>query len=259
MLIDKGRRFLIGALGLTLTGAGVRRYHAKPQRLCGIPNADYQPPQPPPAAATVVAVSEVGLPLAQLPPLRTVDPAADSLITSPSFGQSAAEAVEAMNLLIDRESLKTKPRVKVYQFPTAGLAVDHCSISQIAFFMQEDGTWRLNLNADQNAGASASRVVTGPTTLPQVRGLPDITIKETSFLKRNLFVIRLRGLGSYTEPLPTPPVPSVVGKPVLLALPPIRFWVQRGVTYPLVSSGRHPDAARFFDEIDRAQVEFTYH
>ena len=94
-------------------------------------------------------------------------------------------------------------------------------------------------------------------TVP-IRALPKVQTKQTAHLKRNLFIIRLRGLGSFTEPLATPPSIPSQGKPMLLSLEPIEFWVQNGVPYTLVLQGQHPDAANFFDKIDRVEIEFTY-
>ena len=124
--------------------------------------------------------------------------------------------------------------------------------------IQDDGRWRLSLRADQNPLVetatglttvlpSSNSTSTLPTTskpaLPTapIRGLPSGTAKDTAFLKRNLFVIQLRGLGDFSEPIATPPEPSKLGKPVLFATPPIKFWVQNGVPYSLVTEATSSD------------------
>ena len=100
----------------------------------------------------------------------------------------------------------------------------------------------------------------GKPALPiaPIRGLPAGSAKDTAFIKRNLFVIRLRGLGDFSEGIASPPVPSPIGKPVLFATPPIKFWVQNGVPYSLVIGAALPDVRASFDQIDRVEIEFSY-
>jgi hypothetical protein len=166
-------------------------------------------------------------------------------------------------------------RVKEFQFIPTALQIDHCSISRIALFIEDNGHWRLSLQADQNPLVEESTALTtvlpsttlntglpapGKPALPTapIRGLPAVRLKHTTFLKRNLFVIRVRGLGDFAEPIAVPPAPPALGKPVLLSLPSIEFWVQNGVQLPLVREGYHEDAITFFDLIDRAEIEFSY-
>jgi|GEM_PF-2270702 len=244
------------AIGAGIVGAdGVRHYHVKPKQLCGIPPADYQPPHPPPAVVPVVLVSSVGHVI--MPPAK------------PLTGTTA------MSLQIQAENANQSPRVKVFQFVPTAMQIDHCSISRIAFSMQDNGQWRLNLQADQNPvveNSTGLTTVLPPTlvsggvpasgkpalTTAPIRGLPALRLKDTTYIKRNLFVIRIRGLGDFAEPIAVPASPPALGKPVLLRLSPIEFWVQNGVPFPLVSDGLHPDAKTFFDMIDRVEIEFSY-
>lgn len=223
-------------VGGAAVGAGVRRHQARPQELCGIPAADYQPPHPPPVVRPVIAVSQLGVVMARVPTTTATD-------TAMSLQVPAAVA---------------SPRVKVYQFIPTGLAIDHCSISRMALTIDECGDWRLNLQADQNPQVTLPAADVAVPTTAQARGLPDVRLKQTEHLKRNLFVIRLRGYGLYAEPLATPPAPSIQGKPALAAIGPICFWVQRGVPYQGVFDGRCPDAGVSFDQIDRFELEFSY-
>lgn len=227
------------AAATAAAGAGVRRYHARPTPLCGLPAADYQPPQPPPAALPSLLVSSPGVVINPPPP-------------------AVANGAAAMSLQIADPGDPRAMRLKVFQFPTSGLTVDHCSVSRITLTVRDDGFWRANLRAAQNSQVTAPGVVAPPVPPTPVRGLPAVTTKETLYLKRNLFVVRLRGLGLYQEPLPTPTVPSPLGKPVLLDLCAIEFWVQRGVPYELVRQGWSPDARAYFDRIDRVELEFSY-
>jgi hypothetical protein len=231
---------LIAALtvGGAATGDGVRRYHARPQQRCGIPAAPYQPPQPPPVVAPVLAISQVGHLITLPPPAQTDD--------------------TAMSLKIAGRPAIVPPRVKLYQFTPTVLQIDHCSISRIAMTIDENGHWRLNLRADQNPYAeNPGAVVTVPAKVPR-RIQPALPLKQTTHLKRNLFVIQVRGLGASSEPLATPPSPSALGKPVLLSIGPIEFLVQRSVPYAAVFEDVNRDAAIFFDLIDRVEIEFSY-
>jgi hypothetical protein len=240
------------AMGAGVLGAdGIRHYRVSPRPLCGIPPADYQPPQPPPAVRPMIAISQVGFVLAP--------PATPSLPAAP------------MSLQINGQPVSPIPRVKVFQFVPTGMQIDHCSISRMALTIQDNGFWRLSLQADQNPIVETATALTtvqpasgSPPALPTapIRGLPKVSWKDTSFIKRNLFVIRIRGLGSFQEAIPVPPAPLSIGKPVLFALNPIEFWVQNGVPFPLVAQPRpfqaHPDVKRFFDMVDRVELEFSY-
>jgi hypothetical protein len=244
------------AIGAGIVSAdGVRHYHVKPQRLCGVPPAEYQPPRPPPVVVPVVAVSSVGYVLT--PPL------------------TQASLKEAMSLQVPGKATKS-PRIKVFQFTLSSLQIDHCSISRLCLTVYDNGFWRFSCQGDQNpivetatALTTVQRSATTKELLPtsgrpplpvaQIQGLPAGEAKYTAFLKRNLFVIRVRGLGDFREPLPVPPAPPSLGKPVLFSLPVIEFWVQNGVPYPLVrTSGPNGDVRQFFDMIDRVEVEFSY-
>ncbi|HWE38410.1 MAG TPA: hypothetical protein VG406_17695 [Isosphaeraceae bacterium] len=231
---------LVAALAVASAAAeaGVRRHRARPTPLCGLPPADYQPPQPPPAAVPALLVSSPGVPLDPPP--------------------AAADGAAAMSLQIPGGIDPRRLRLKVFQFPTAGVTIDHCSASRIALTIREDGFWRVNLRADQNPQVTAPNVVTPPVGAAPIRALPAVRLKETIYLKRNLFVVKFRGLGLYREALPTPPAPPPLGKPVLLDLCSIPFWVQRGVPYDLVRQGYCPDAGLYFDRIDRVEMEFSY-
>ena len=221
-------------VGSVAVGGGVRRYRARPQELCGIPDADYQPPHPRPIVDPVLAVSLLAQPL------------------SPTAGDAA------MSLKISGQTAAARPRVKFYQFAPTFLQIDHCSISRMALIINDRGYWRLSLQADQNPQVIIPDAGVAVPTAAQVRGLPGGQLKQTNYLKRNLFVIRVRGLGAYSESLPTPPAPGAQGKPVLMALSPIEFWVQRGVPYSGVFENENRDAATFFDQIDRVEIEFSY-
>src|SRR5438876_12318420 len=65
------------------------------------------------------------------------------------------QALSTVGLLLERPALpgetKAKPRIRYFQLDRASLNVQHCSISKVVFHMEEDGLWKLNLWAEQNA------------------------------------------------------------------------------------------------------------
>ena len=118
-----GRKIVVAsAVSAGMLGAdgSKARYHVVPKQLCGIPPADYQPPQPKPVVAPVLGISTKGVVLA--PP-----------------------ATAAMALAIPGATRQPNVRVKYFQFIPTALAIDHCSISRIALYIQDDGRWRLSL------------------------------------------------------------------------------------------------------------------
>jgi hypothetical protein len=285
------------AFGAGIIGADdVRRYHVVPKQLCGIPPANYQPPQPRPAVAPIVAVSSLGqlltLPAADLPataPTATTPSRTSTIVTTPGGPSQtitttpiattpaaiSTTITNATALPIARSTVKPLARLKYFQFAPTTLAIDHCSISRIAFTIQEDGRWRLTLQADQNPVVETATALTTvlpssnssqllPTTskpslpIAPIRALPAGTAKDTAFLKRNLFVVRVRGLGAFGEEIAIPAQPSILGKPVLFRTPPIEFWVQNGVPYSVVCESHSSDAKTFFDVVDRVEIEFEY-
>jgi len=241
MFTSKGRHTLIAILVVgagVVSASGVRHRHAKPRELCGIPARDYQTMSGS-SPGPVIGISNVAV---------SITP------TAPPGTAGTAE----MALRIGGQAANSPLRARLYQFAPTSLQIDHCSISRIALLIQEDGSWRLSLRADQNPSTAAPRAGTPPVAMVPISGLPNVQTKQTAQLKRNLFIVRVRGLGAFSEPLSTLPAPPSQGKPVLLSLDPIEFWVQNGVPYPLVVQGKHLDATSFFDQIDRAEIQFTY-
>ena len=82
------------------------------------------------------------------------------------------------------------------------------------------------------------------------------TTIQTAQLKRNQFVVRVRGYANYPNGAATrvagPTPPAVVE----LDLEP--FWVQKGEPYSGFFTGRAEAVRRYFTAIDRVEVEFTY-
>ncbi|MDP7019604.1 MAG: hypothetical protein QGG36_27655 [Pirellulaceae bacterium] len=130
--------------------------------------------------------------------------------------------------------------VTVFQLDQARIQIDHCRISSVALQLLDDGQWVLNLRAEQN---------------PPVEDETS-TYRPRLHLKRNQFVIRLRALpvGERSGEAAV----RGVGRPVLAAIEPPPFWVEREQPKSVRLTGRDNDVWRVFDMIDRVEFEFYY-
>lgn len=138
----------------------------------------------------------------------------------------------------DREA---PAKISFYQLEQSSLKIDQCEISRVGLQLHDGGDWVLSLRADQNRRADDGTL---PEFMPQLH------------LKRNLFVVRIRGYGNFTEA----PLAAAVrsGKPELLDLGPIKFWVENGQPRYLRVGETDSRIERFFESIDRVEVEFFY-
>ncbi|MBI1344889.1 hypothetical protein GC163_01220 [bacterium] len=130
-------------------------------------------------------------------------------------------------------------RVKQFQMSQTELRLDHCSLTKIAIVLVEDGTWTVTAVAEQNPYSVDS------TQQPKFVEL-----------KRNGFHIRLRGVGLAT-PLDQPDT-AVLGKPEYCNIAIPCFWVERGQKKPLRDGNRNDEIQRYFDLIDRVEVDLSY-
>lgn len=137
-------------------------------------------------------------------------------------------------------------QIRLYQLDRPGLQIDHCAISRVALQLHDDGIWVLSLRADQNRQDE-------PAAAPP----PGEQRKATAHIKRNQFVVKLRCYGRYEVKEAEPEAST--GKPVLVQIEPERFWVQRGEPRHFVGSGKQEDLTRYFDLIDRVEIEFFYY
>jgi hypothetical protein len=135
---------------------------------------------------------------------------------------------------------KEKRTISLYQLDQPRLEIDHCSVSRVALQLHDNGSWVLSLRGDQN---------------PRQEG-EERTFQPRLHLKRNLFVVRIRGYGSFRE-APTA-ANMAVGKPELVDLEPVRFWVQNGEPRYLRVGGHDWRIREFFELIDRVELEFFY-
>ncbi len=134
---------------------------------------------------------------------------------------------------------------KLFQWPEAKYAVGHCSISRPVLQVHGDGTWTLNLRADQNPRPADS---VAPAFNP------------TEFIKRNQFRVQLRCYD--TQGASDAAAFSGVGQPCVAEILPEAFWVERGQPYLLRVSGRWnckcTSDVEAFERMDRAELEFTF-
>jgi hypothetical protein len=157
-----------------------------------------------------------------------------------------AMSQSAVNLPLPAPGEGVQLPARLYQFDVAQLKIDHCSISQMAVEIQQNGHWILNLQADQNPLAPRSSEV-----VPNVTTEGDAS-KYTAQQRRNAFHVALRCYragGDSAVPL---------GKPLAIELKPDPFWVQRGQPYRLMASGTDKSLGDFFGAIDRVEIEFYY-
>ena len=144
-----------------------------------------------------------------------------------------------------RRGLQPK-EIQLFQWDRPSLQIDHCSISRVALQLHDDGSWVLSLRADQNRE-------------PEEPGTPEERESrfQTLHLKRNQFVVKLRCYGAYR--LEEPRADETTGKPVLFELGPKRFWVQRAQPKDFWFRGNDDDVRRYFDLVDRVEIELFYH
>lgn len=141
-----------------------------------------------------------------------------------------------------------RPRMRYFQLDREALRLGHCFLSKVAVTIHEDGRWTLNCRADQN-----------PWFSTEARGLPALRLsspaveQETIHLLRNEFQVTLSFV---MAPLNEKRELIGTGRPVFVKACPAPFWVQRGQPKNHVTGGVHPDFVRFFDAIDRAEIEF---
>ncbi len=138
-------------------------------------------------------------------------------------------------------------KMRYFQLDQAAVKVEHCSLSQVAFAFEPDGRWRLNCRADQNPVAPPSGLA--PTNFSGPK-----TTLGTEHLRRNEFHVRVRCYGAF----PVKESAGLTGKPVFVELTMPPFWVQRGEPQMKLWQNQHPDLARFFDLIDRVQIDFFF-
>jgi hypothetical protein len=186
---------------------------------CGLPERPYTR-VPPPTSLPALAVSQVAVLLR-----RTDTPLAD-----PNPAAALGE------------------RVAYFQLNQARIQLGHCSISRVAFTARSDGSWTLNLRADQNP-----IVIPGPPEPARDVGGSSSVVVATTYIKRNEFLVRVRGYSAFRTP--DPDLDSSPGHPLMFDLFVQPFMVQRGVPEFLTFRGVDPALGHDFALLDRVEVE----
>jgi hypothetical protein len=141
-------------------------------------------------------------------------------------------------------------KIRYFQLVQPWIVIDHCALSRVAVTLENDGGYGIAFRADQNPRPGSGLGVELPKLEPGER------VRYTEYLKRNEFVVRIRGYGAY--PLRDERPALAPGKPVLLEFDITPFMVQRGEPYQYFSRGSDERVARYFRYVERIEVEFQY-
>jgi hypothetical protein len=206
---------------VTALGAlGGARFHRVPsQRHCGVPNRDYQF-------------------------VRTSPPVSALSFRAVLVQQAPAVAIPAV------AGAGPAVAIKSFQLAQSSVGIDQCVISLVSLTLHEDGVWLLSLRADQNPP-----LVEAPGITPVIPDELRLAVRQTGHIKRNEFFVRVSCFG------PTPrgfAGPDLTARPLLLVLQPQPFWVQNGQPRKVDFEGRAEHMGRFFEAIDRVEVDLSY-
>ena len=244
------RLVVITVMVVAASGIAMAGYHSmRPRTLCSIPHHDYQWGS---RSRSEMRLSTIGqLIQRDMPRPQQVAPDTPESLPPPqaqglSWIRPASRLEPWQKPDPHRGPVRVAedPQIKVFQLDRPSLQIDHCSISRVALQLHKNGLWALSLRGDQNP-EGASQVIETPAGS-----------RQTGHLKRNKFVIKIRCFGQYR--VDEEQSDTSTGKPVLLQLRPIEFWVQRAEPKDFFRRGHHPDATALFDLIDRAEIEFFY-
>jgi len=142
-------------------------------------------------------------------------------------------------------------QIKLFQLePPKELEIDHCAITRAALQLDREGYWTLSLRACQNAVMPPDQVAAqGEEKKGRIE-------KFTLHLKRNQFFVKLRAYAVFPEAVAD--LDKSPGKPVMFTLGPESFWVERGEPLDFHRQYRSGEIAKYFDYIDRVELEFYY-
>ena len=210
--------WLLAALAVTGSmGSDWARPHTRVPCLPGIPARDYQPQFPlPQPSALVQGMSFKGVEIAELAGVGIVG--------------------------------RTSVKLRTFAMDQKELRVQHCSISEVAFTIRDNGQWIFNCRADQNPWFTKQ-----PNALP-VLSSPRAPTIETNHLLRNEFFVTVRCYGNF----PLKEAKKSTGKPALAVIGPISFMVQRGVPFVANVSEARLELQQYYPLIDRIEFDFYY-
>ncbi|MEM7784795.1 MAG: hypothetical protein AAF623_15705 [Planctomycetota bacterium] len=131
-------------------------------------------------------------------------------------------------------------KMKFFQWPNAGYQIQHCSLSNVAFHLFEDGTWVISLRADQNSI---------PSTIAPV------DFVQRAHVRRNLFGVKMTLFAGGTESVSEAELK--LGLPALGQTESKEFWVQKQQPDQRRMTGKFQNFSRLsFSNADRVQLEF---
>lgn len=148
------------------------------------------------------------------------------------------------------EGQRRRPTTQVYQLLEPRLQVDHCFLSRVSVALHEDGWYQISFRADQNPQPGED--IRSPLKPGERLEIP----LQTAQLKRNTFVVKVRGYGAAPVNVGRPNLTA--STPVLVEFPPMEFVVQRGEPASKAVHLYSPTVEKYFPLIDRIEVEFTY-
>jgi hypothetical protein len=211
--------------------------------VCGIPCYDYQNRELSPAA---VGTTFSGLPLTAVGVATPTPPAG-----------STSETQQI-----------TPATIRVFQLQNPPLKINQCQITNVVVHLERIGTCVKSVITYQG---TQSQTLVDPKNVPAIANI-----------RRNLFYIHVSALAAATPPpagplagvaVPPPPpgpapsvavptpgvsVPSVAAPP-LFTIEAVPQWFKKGETKTVRLEGPPvPDLAKYFDLVDRLQIEFRY-
>ena len=242
------RGFGLGVILLGAAGASAGELiplHRKAKVRCNLPSGyDYhvRKTSAPSVVASldVLVLNSAAIP-ATLPVANPVTPNASSGTATPT---PLAMSLPASNPVVSNSPAKI---IRYWQSAQGELRVDHCAISQIAVWIDDQGFWSINLRAIQDPFIGRDRQAT-----PNARFL------------RNRFHVTIHAYGAYV--IEETPALALLGKPELFRLEPSPFWVDRSQVKFHRATGYLHGAPRDFcvaelqqlQFVDRLEVEFRY-
>ncbi len=251
--------FVILSATMVVVGAGSDHYKVKPRIACGIAARDYQFRQ---FSIPVVARSQTSTPLNPSIPQAVIASATivATAPNSPTAVRTQSTVVQDPVLaggFVSAASLYPPVQGKIFQFfQPSLLSSDQCVLSEMAATIDSHGHWVISFRADQSRPAlikSGPMLINVPVPNP-IRP----SIKQTSHILRDLFVLKVRFLASQPGSVRDSLVRN--DDPVVFSVDLEPFWVERGMSRKLQFNGIIPAelATRSFDRAERVEIEFSY-
>jgi hypothetical protein len=231
--MNPARRRIIGRLLTSsfvvgfLSAFGFRYHRTRTTVRCSLPQHNYEPA------------------LKNAPLIKT-------LVSRPFIVLAGTEP-RAVTATTDAPTVWFDPEIPVYrgavvklaQFAEPGIAIDHCSISNVQLMIDSNGMWSLSFRADQNPRPDAMTAGLNSPGIDSFTGRQPPE-KFTLDLRRNTFFVQLRGLSANGA--------------VLFELTPAELIVERAEPRFMryTSRCKCDDVRQFFTVVDRVELQFHY-